>query len=44
MKNYKKEILSINISNINSKSRYSLSSKDYRKFEIFNKNTKKLKI
>jgi len=43
MKNYKKEILSINISNINSKSRYSLSSKDYRKFEIFNKNTKKLK-
>ena len=43
MKSYKKEVLSVNISSINKKSRFSLSSKDYREFKIFNKNKKKLK-
>ncbi|WP_315284713.1 hypothetical protein [Fusobacterium hwasookii] len=44
MKDYKEHVLSVNISNIdNNESRFSLSSKDYRKLKIFNKNTRKLK-
>ena len=42
MKNYKKDVLSIKISEINSESRFSLSSKDYAKFQIVTQNTKKL--
>lgn len=42
MKSYKKDVLSIKISEINSESRFSLSSKDYAKFQIVTQNTKKL--
>lgn len=43
MKSYKKDVLSIKISEVNCESRFSLSSKDYAKFQITNQNAKKLK-